>query len=340
LNRDDGFSPKDGGNVVHHGDEECPAEGFHILEVWNRRASPPPAEPGLRAEDLRRLAIYSVATCDINGGNKRDRPAILLEQAITALALTPPQKPADLQVIRFEQVGPTYLEVDMDDLLETLRALADKWDRDMGGSIPAEEARRACSRSLRALIRNDEESRVAPDESKLALLPGFTDIRGRPGQRSALDPYGNRRPIVEHDVAPAANTEGLREDEQGMHWKKRAYDTLAKYGVPFERARSIANGIRVLATRYEKEIEALRASPPPVDPGLRLTFEQVRDGLLSQKATSEYRQVAIVLVRSVFTHASWSTPPKWACDDCMMRDMTEAEGNAHHASTGHSVSSK
>jgi hypothetical protein len=30
----------------------------------------------------------------------------------------------------------------------------------------------------------------------------------------------------------------------------------------------------------------------------------------------------------------------WACDDCMMRDMTEAEGNAHHASTGHSVSSK
>ena len=31
---------------------------------------------------------------------------------------------------------------------------------------------------------------------------------------------------------------------------------------------------------------------------------------------------------------------RWACDDCMMRDMTEAEGNAHHASTGHSVSSK
>ena len=30
----------------------------------------------------------------------------------------------------------------------------------------------------------------------------------------------------------------------------------------------------------------------------------------------------------------------WVCDDCMMRDMTEAEGNAHHASTGHSVSSK
>ena len=41
LNRDDGFSPKDGGNVVHHGDEECPAEGFYSLEVWNRRASPP-----------------------------------------------------------------------------------------------------------------------------------------------------------------------------------------------------------------------------------------------------------------------------------------------------------
>ena len=47
---------------------------------------PPPAEPGLREEDLRRLAIYSVATCDINGGNKRDCPAILLEQAIAALA--------------------------------------------------------------------------------------------------------------------------------------------------------------------------------------------------------------------------------------------------------------
>jgi hypothetical protein len=89
LNRDDGFSPKDGGNVVHHGDEECPAEGFYSLEVWNRRASPPPAEPVLREADLRRLAIYSVATCDINGGNKRDCPAILLEQAIAALARTP-----------------------------------------------------------------------------------------------------------------------------------------------------------------------------------------------------------------------------------------------------------
>ena len=38
LNRDDGFSPKDGGDVVHHGDDECPADGFHSLEVWNRRA--------------------------------------------------------------------------------------------------------------------------------------------------------------------------------------------------------------------------------------------------------------------------------------------------------------
>ena len=47
---------------------------------------------GLREEDLRRLAIYSVATCDINGGNKRDRPAILLEQAIAALALVEGEK--------------------------------------------------------------------------------------------------------------------------------------------------------------------------------------------------------------------------------------------------------
>ena len=55
-------------------------------------ATPEPAEPGLREEDLRRLAIYSVATCDINGGNKRDRPAILLEQAIAALALVEGEK--------------------------------------------------------------------------------------------------------------------------------------------------------------------------------------------------------------------------------------------------------
>ena len=55
LNRDDGFSPKDGGNVVHHGDEECPAEGFYSLEVWNRRASPPPAE-GLLRECLDKIA--------------------------------------------------------------------------------------------------------------------------------------------------------------------------------------------------------------------------------------------------------------------------------------------
>ena len=68
-----------------------PTSHLHAEAIRAILAAEP--EPGLREEDLRRLAIYSVATCDINGGNKRDCPAILLEQAIAALARTPPQKP-------------------------------------------------------------------------------------------------------------------------------------------------------------------------------------------------------------------------------------------------------
>jgi hypothetical protein len=95
LNRDDGFSPKDGGNVVHHGDEECPAEGFHILEVWNRRASPPPAEPGLREEvwkEASALAVKIINECreagEVDPRSIRDS----IKYAFIDAARTPPQK--------------------------------------------------------------------------------------------------------------------------------------------------------------------------------------------------------------------------------------------------------
>lgn len=44
------------------------------------------------------------------------------------------------------------------------------------------------------------------------------------------------------------------------HKLKLAFDALALYGVPMERAKSIENGIFVLGERYEKEIAALRAN--------------------------------------------------------------------------------
>jgi hypothetical protein len=122
-----------------------------------------------------------------------------------------------------------------------------------------------------------------------------------------------------------------------------------------------------------------RASPPPADPGLRdsqrldwlehvMTYddnyvEVYLSGLRNQtgKATAFQVEVnpekiatlnaptlreAIDAAQGKWEseiaeeHAFFRTPPPWACDDCMMRDMTEAEGNAHHSSTGHSVSSK
>ena len=39
---------------------------------------------------------------------------------------------------------------------------------------------------------------------------------------------------------------------------ERAYSTLNLYGVPVERAGSIANGIEVLVTRFRKEISCLK----------------------------------------------------------------------------------
>ena len=39
----------------------------------------------------------------------------------------------------------------------------------------------------------------------------------------------------------------------------RAFSTLEVYGVPRERARSVSNGIEVLATRYRRERQALVA---------------------------------------------------------------------------------
>ena len=83
-------------------------------------------------------------------------------------------------------------------------------------------------------------------------------------------------------AAPPGETPDL-EAERDMHWKKRAYDTLAQFGVPFERARSIANGIRVLAARYEKETASLRTSPPQKPPLSDHDFAGSDGGPLPQK---------------------------------------------------------
>jgi hypothetical protein len=71
--RNDGLSPNDAGTVVHHGDDECPGEGFHTLEAWNRRAllaETPPSDQGLRdaAEELLTVA-------DLRGDSDLPHPA-------------------------------------------------------------------------------------------------------------------------------------------------------------------------------------------------------------------------------------------------------------------------
>ena len=72
--------------------ESANLKPLDLNQVYGTRPALAALPAGLGEEDLRRLAIYSVATCDINGGNKRDRPAILLEQAIAALALVEGEK--------------------------------------------------------------------------------------------------------------------------------------------------------------------------------------------------------------------------------------------------------
>lgn len=81
------------------------------------------------------------------------------------------------------------------------------------------------------------------------------------------DAWNRRTPPEAHAEA------GELSEERGMNWKEKAYATLANYGVPYERAKSIANGIRVLATRYEKQITDLsrpaRPAPTANTEGLR-----------------------------------------------------------------------
>lgn len=48
-----------------------------------------------------------------------------------------------------------------------------------------------------------------------------------------------------------------------------AFQTLEMYGVPEERARSIHNGIQVLAARYDKQVADLQAELVDVEHNLR-----------------------------------------------------------------------
>jgi hypothetical protein len=92
----------------------------------------------------------------------------------------------------------------------------------------------------------DEQWRMSYRE----LMERINELTGRPDETPA-------------PVQPAGSLdESVRADEQGMNWKRKAYAVLREHGVPFERAKSIANGIRVLAARYEKQIEALTHPDP------------------------------------------------------------------------------
>jgi hypothetical protein len=61
------------------------------------------------------------------------------------------------------------------------------------------------------------------------------------------------------EANPQTEIERLSERVRVQQRKiKLAFDALALYGVPMERAISIENGIFVLAQRYEREIHDLR----------------------------------------------------------------------------------
>jgi hypothetical protein len=110
-----------------------------------------------------------------------------------------------------------------------------------------------------------------PDEIKEGVSDIIADLAALEifceGLKGVNDEQRERIAVLGKETERSAEQVDLS-DEQGMHWKRRAYDTLALYGVPFERARSIANGIRVLAQRYEKQIAYLTRAVPAHD-GLR-----------------------------------------------------------------------
>ena len=97
----------------------------------------------------------------------------------------------------------------------------------------------------------------------------------------------------------------------------------------------------------EYAIENLRSSPLAVASSTETPLSDSAKGYLGrmadEKATRTPPQCTCGAKKGEWhkQECAVNNPPdKWFCDDCMMRDMTEAEGNAHHASTGHSVSSK
>jgi hypothetical protein len=49
---------------------------------------------------------------------------------------------------------------------DELKELVERWERDNGGSIPAEKARHACARSVRAILSKPEEPRGDAIEKK------------------------------------------------------------------------------------------------------------------------------------------------------------------------------
>ena len=134
-----------------------------------------------------------------------------------------------------QQVGPTYLEVDMSVTIH----------------ISVEEMAKH-----EAQLRAEMISELRPWMKHYMACKGYGGLFQRGGEIVTDCTCGLS---VKLEPLSQVKTPDL-EPERDMHWKKRAYDTLAQFGVPFERAKSISNGIRVLATRYEKEIASLRAS--------------------------------------------------------------------------------
>ncbi len=61
-----------------------------------------------------------------------------------------------------------------------------------------------------------------------------------------------------NEIIDAVNVGNERQDIMSTANEKE-FQMLESYGVPRERAKTVSNGIVVLATRYEKEIAALKA---------------------------------------------------------------------------------
>jgi hypothetical protein len=121
-------------------------------------------------------------------------------------------------------------------LIERLEALRDEWRREASAAS-----------TMGPYASFDLKNRIAIQLDALV-------VRAREGEKPPvrLSPLAamDMKYDTHKDIPPAsAGTEGPGE--------VRAYSILEGYGVSKERARSVANGIMVLATRYEREIRAL-----------------------------------------------------------------------------------